>query len=470
MSEVESIHGRQAVGRSARERAKRSEHRAVGNLDRNPVELLQRSSKGRVEALIPLRYGRMSASPFAFFRGSAVLQAHDLSGTPNTGILAPICGDAHLLNFGGFATPERQLIFDLNDFDEVALAPWEWDVKRLAASLAVAAQHMGFSRGVVTDLVMTSVGEYRDRMSQYAECSALELWYERITFDRMVEAALTPEGRLLIRKGMEKAAARTHESVLNKMAVERDGRWVVRDAPPMLFHPTGPNSLLSAHSDWSDSDEWRQKLAKSYHEYLHTLTSDRRELLGKFEIQDIAFKVVGVGSVGTFCLVVLLVDSWGKPLFLQIKEARASIVAQFFHMKGPAHEGQRVVEGQRLLQAASDIFLGWARGPDGRHFYFRQLRDMKVSAEVEQFDANMLQGYARMCGWVLARAHAKASGKAVELAAYMGKGDQFADAIAEYSFAYSKQNEKDYHVFLDACRSGELEARTDEDMSADFRI
>ena len=470
MADLESIEDKRAAGQKARARTKRSEHREVGKVDRDPVELLQRSSQGRVEALVPLRYGRMAVSPFTFFRGSAILQAHDLSGTPNTGIVSSICGDAHLMNFGGFATPERQLIFDLNDFDEVAIGPWEWDVKRLAASFAIAAQHMGLGRAVASDMVMTVVNSYRDRIAQYAESSALELWYERITFERMIETAVTPEGRRLVRKAMEKAAGRTHESVLSKMAVEQDGRWIMRDAPPALFHPTGPNSLLGPHSEWAETDAWKKRLHKAWHGYLDTLAPDRRELLSKFAVQDIAFKVVGVGSVGTSCLVMLLIDSWGKPLFLQIKEARASVVAQYFNAPGPAHEGQRVVVGQRLLQAASDIFLGWMTGPQNRHFYLRQLRDMKVSAAIELFDTTLLEGYARMCGWVLARAHAKASGKAVELASYMGKGDQFAEALVHYSLACSKQNEKDYDAFLHSCRSGKLEARTDEDMAADFRV
>ncbi|KAA1000542.1 DUF2252 domain-containing protein [Paraburkholderia panacisoli] len=470
MAETQTIEERQAAGRQARERVKRSDHRAVGNLDRDPVELLQANSKGRVDALIPLRYGRMAVSPFTFFRGSAILQAHDLSGTPNTGITFPVCGDAHLLNFGGFATPERQLVFDLNDFDEVAPGPWEWDVKRLAASFAIAGAHMGFSRGPIADFVMTAVTEYRDRMNEYAQRSALELWYEVVTLDRMMESALTTEGRRLLQKVKDKAAARTSESALRKMAVQHNGRWVMQDAPPVLFHLSGPNSLLGKHQSWADTEAWKGKLAKVFDEYLTTISSERRELLAQFELQDIAFKVVGVGSVGTFCLVLLMVDGHDKPLFLQVKEARQSVVAQFFDAKTHAHEGQRVVSGQRLLQAASDLFLGWTTGPEGRQFYFRQLRDMKVSADVERFDSPLLKGYARFCGWTLARAHAKAGGKAVEIAAYLGSGEQFAQALTEYAFAYAEQNEKDYRVFIKACRSGEIEARSDEDMAADFRI
>ena len=382
----------------------------------------------------------------------------------------PICGDAHLLNFGGFATPERQLVADLNDFDEVSLGPFEWDLKRLAASLVVAARHMRFSRGTAAELVMTAINEYRDRMAQYAECGALELWYEKITFDRMIESALTPEGRRTIRRGMEKAAGRTHESMLDKMA-ERDGdTWQIRDAPPGLFHVHGANTLFDAGDDWLKVGSWQKLIARLYGDYQKTLSHERRELLDQFTLQDLVFKVVGVGSVGTRCLVLLGVDHHDKPLFLQVKEARRSVVAQYFAAAAPRHEGERVVYGQRLLQAASDIFLGWATGPAGRHFYFRQLRDMKLSASIELFDSSLLQGYARLCGWIVARAHAKASGQAIELSAYMGRNDPFAEALTDYACSYADQVERDYDRFVKACRSGELEARTDDDMAADFRV
>lgn len=470
MASIQTVAQRQEQGRNARQRAPRSQNATIGDVDRDPVQLLRENSAGRVEALVPLRYGRMSVSPFTFFRGSAILQAHDLSGTANTGITFPVCGDAHLMNFGGFATPERQLVFDLNDFDEVACGPWEWDVKRLAASLAIAGENQSVERGTIKDIVSTAIHEYRDRMHQYAECSALELWHEIVTFERMIEAAATVEGRQLINKAMEKAAGRTHESMLGKMAVLQNAHWTIRDAPPALFHPAGPNSLLDKDHNWSDTDEWKGKLASAFDSYLQTISSERRQLIGQFELHDIAFKVVGVGSVGTFCLVMLFVDSHGNPLFLQVKEARRSVIAQYFDGADPAHDGERVVTGQRLLQAASDSFLGWTTGPAGRTFYFRQLRDMKVSAEVERMSNTILKGYARICGWALARAHAKASGKAVEIAAYLGNGERFAQALTQYALAYAEQNRKDYDTFMRACRSGKLEARSDEDMAADFRV
>lgn len=382
---------REAAGRAAREKAKRSSHRMVGDLKRDPLALLKQSSEGRVPNLVPLRYGRMIVSPFTFFRGSAVLQAHDLAQVPNTGMAMQICGDGHLLNFGGFATPERQLVFDLNDFDEVAPGPWEWDLKRLVASFVVAARHMRYSRGVAEDLVMTVVNTYRDRMRQYSEYGALELWYDKITFDRMAESALTPDGRRLIRRGMEKAAGRTHESMLEKLAYRGDdAHWTIRDAPPALFHVHGPNSLYESEDSWLTLGDWRTLIMPTYDAYLKTLAPDRRELLEHFDIQDMVFKVVGVGSVGTRCLVMLLIDHHEKPLFLQIKEARRSVISQYFKSPAFKHEGARVVQGQRLLQAASDLFLGWSTGPSGRHFYFRQLRDMKLSVELDLLDSTLL--------------------------------------------------------------------------------
>lgn len=470
MAEIQSLAERKAAGRRARSHAKRSQHAAIGSTKRDPVELLRANSAGRVEALVPLRYGRMAVSPFTFFRGSAVLQAHDLSGTINSGIVFPICGDAHLMNFGGFATPERQLVFDLNDFDEAATGPWEWDLKRLVASLAIAGQHASAGRPAIREFIATAIHEYAERMREYAAISSLELWHEVLSFDRILASVVTSKGRRLAEKTIAKAETRTHESVLAKMAVQRDGAWTLQDAPPALFHLAGPASLLGPDGDWGNTEAWRGRLAKAFEGYMQTLSSGQRTLLGQYRLHDIAFKVVGVGSVGTFCLVMLFIDGHGKPLFLQVKEARNSVIADYFPAKGEAHQGQRVVVGQRLLQGASDAFLGWTTGPAGRHFYFRQLRDMKVSVEVEGMSNTLLRGYSRFCGWAMARAHAKASGKAVEISAYLGRGGSFAKALSKYALAYADRNEADYTAFIKACRSGKLEARSDEDMAADFRI
>ncbi|WP_158905858.1 DUF2252 domain-containing protein [Burkholderia sp. L27(2015)] len=461
---------RAAEGRAVRTRMSRRDHRYVGKLERDPIDLLQKNSEARVAKLIPLRYGRMLASPFTFFRGSAILQAHDLGQIPNTGMVMPICGDGHLANFGGFATPERQLVFDLNDFDEVALGPWEWDLKRLTASFVVAARHMRLGRATASTLVETVVSSYRDRLWQYAQYSALELWYERITFELMLETAVTPERRAAIRRGMEKAASRTSESLLEKMAELDAQTWIIRDMPPAIFHLHGVNSLLDKEDGWYKLGDWRPLIAEVFPQYVQTLAPERRALLHHFTAEDLVFKVVGVGSVGTRCLVLLMTDELGKPMFLQIKEARPSVISQYFDAARLEHEGERVVRGQRVLQAASDVFLGWATAPSGRHVYFRQLRDMKLSANVEMFDNNLLEGYARLCGWILARAHAKASGKAIEVAAYIGHSDRLIESLTKYAQGYADQVESDYEAFSTACRNGRLEARTDEDFAADYRV
>jgi uncharacterized protein (DUF2252 family) len=455
---------------TGRRQVPRREHAAVGNVDRDPVELLEINSAGRIERLVPLRYGRMIESPFAFYRGSAIIQAHDLAGTPNSGVIIQICGDCHLANFGGFATPERALLLDLNDFDETSPGPWEWDLKRLAASFVVAARHLQHKRGVGEELVRRVVSSYQTRMANYAETSILDIWYDRITFDRLLEELTLPEARKRVQRGMERAASRTGEALLPKLSDRVGGRWLIRDAPPAIFHPGGKNTLISAEDDWTRRSKTRHGVDKAFNEYLSTLAADRRQLLSNFTAQDTAFKVVGVGSVGTRCLIHLMVDRHDKPLFLQIKEATQSVVARYFKSPPIEHEGQRVVEGQRLMQAASDLFLGWTKGPLGRHFYMRQLRDMKLSPQIELMDAPVLGEFAAVCGWVLARAHAKASGRAREINEYIGRGEQMADAMVKYSEAYADQVERDYEVFVAACRSGRLEARTDTDMAADFRV
>ncbi|MGH8780154.1 DUF2252 domain-containing protein [Paraburkholderia sp.] len=464
-----TIAERQAAGRAVREHSKRSSHRSVGDLQRDPLDLLRLASEGRIERLVPLRYGRMAASPFAFFRGSAILQAHDLGQVPHTGLVTPICGDAHLLNFAGFATPERQIVFDLNDFDEAAPGPFEWDLKRLAASLVLAARHMRLSRGAADELVMTAADEYRERIAQYAERGALELWYDRITFDRMIESALAPEHRRAIRRGMEKAAARTHESMLESAAEREGDAWRIRTQSPALFHIGEAGALFDAGDDGRAADNGQKAAERLYADYQKTLAPERRELLGQFALQDSVFKIADDGSVGARCLVLLATDHHDRPLFLQVKEAHRSAVAQSFAAAAPRHEGERVVHAQRLLQAASDLFLGWATGPSGRPFYVRQLNDVKLSAALEQFDSSVLQGYARLCGWALARAHARASGKAIELAAYIGRSDPFPEALTAYACAYADQVERDYERFVNACRRGELDARTDDEVAAALR-
>ncbi|XYI43789.1 DUF2252 domain-containing protein [Cupriavidus necator] len=465
-----TVEARRERGRAARQQVPRGAHEAIGNVDRDPVELLEISSQGRVERLVPLRYGRMIQSPFAFYRGSAILQAHDLAGTADSGLHMQICGDCHLANFGGFATPERALLFDLNDFDETSPGPWEWDLKRLCASFVVAARHLRHKSAVAEDMVREAVGSYQRRMLAYGEMGMLDTWYDRITFERLLEEDTLPEVQKRIRRGMERAADRTHESLLPKLAERIGDRWSILDAPPAIFHVRGEQTLFGPDDDWLAASDADLALDQAYQDYLSTLAADRRRLLGHFTRHDLAFKVAGVGSVGKRCLVQLLVDQHDKPLFLQVKEATRSVVARYFKSAPTAHEGRRVVEGQRLMQAASDLFLGWTKGPFGRHFYLRQLRDMKLSAQIELMDGELLGRYASLCGWVLARAHAKASGLAAEVSGYLGRSDRMAEAMVGYANGYADQVERDYDQFVAACRSGRLEARTDADMAADFRV
>jgi len=467
---VAEVEERRARGKALRQKVQRREHEAIGNVDRDPISLLEENSAGRVPRLIPLRYGRMIASPFTFYRGSAIIQAHDLAGTPNSSLTMQICGDCHLMNFGGFATPERALLFDVNDFDETSPGPWEWDLKRLAASFVVAARHLRHGAAAADNMVYEVVNSYRDRMAEYAEMGVLETWYDRITFERLLESAIDPEVQKRIRRAMERAAARTHEALLPKLTEREEDRWRILDAPPAVFHVRGAQTLFDTDDDWLKVDDPAKVVDHCFGDYKSTLAPDRRRLLEHFALQDIAFKVVGVGSVGTRCLIQLMIDGHGKPLFLQIKEASKSVIARYFKSAAVSHEGRRVVDGQRLMQAASDLFLGWSKGPFGRHFYVRQLRDMKFSADIELMEADLLAVYGRVCGWVLARAHAKAGGLAAEINGYLGTSDRMAESMVVYSNAYADQVERDYELFVKACRSGRLEARTDTDMAADFRV
>ena len=468
MTPSDSLAERRTLGRNARKETPRSAHASIGNTDRDPVNLLRENSQGRVENLIPLRYGRMLASPFTFYRGSAIIQAHDLSATPNSGFHFQICGDCHLMNFGGFATPERALAFDINDFDETAIGPWEWDLKRLAASLCIAVRHLGHGDKLADEVVALVVQSYQHWTDNYSALSPLELWHELITFDRLERITTSDETLERIRSGVERASRRTHETMLPKLASRREGIWQIRDTPPGVFHVHGKTTLFTHDDDWMGLGDWRELMGPIYRHYVKSLGSARRHLLTHFSMQDVAFKVVGVGSVGTRCLILLMVDPHEKPLFIQFKEASTSVISRYFEAPTPKHHGQRVVDGQRLMQGASDPFLGWTMGPCGRFIYGRQLRDMKISATLELFTKETFREYASLCGWVLARAHAKAGGRATEVAAYLGNGDQMTEAMILYSRAYADQVEKDYEVFRDACRNGQLEARTDADMAADF--
>jgi len=470
MAKAPTFEEQRQRGRALRERVPRSAHVDPGKLQRDPVALLEASSAGRIEALVPLRYGRMLASPFAFYRGSAAIQAHDLAKTPRTGITIPICGDCHLMNFGGFATAERTLVFDINDFDESHPGPWEWDVKRLAASIMVASRHLGIKASAADELLFAALEGYGRRMAACAQKGALELWYDKLTFDELLANAIYAEGRAEIERLIKKASQRTHQSLLPKIAEKKGGRWVMADAPPGLFHIHGGRSPIPKDDRWMKIDPVKAISGPFLQQYLATLAPSHHSLLDRFQVQDFAFKTVGVGSVGMRCSVVLLTDLRDQPLFLQIKEAVPSVLAPHVgKTKSPfKHHGQRVVVGQRMMQAAGDPFLGWSTGPLGRHFYLRQLRDMKVAIDLETVSERVFERYGALCCDTLARAHARAGGTAAEISGYLGKGDRFAEAIVRYANAYADQVERDFEAFRKACQGGRLRARTDQDFAADI--
>lgn len=435
-----------AAGQALRARVPRRSHSEWRPpADRpDPVEMLVRTNEGRLAELVPVRHGRMMESPFAYYRGAPAMMAADLSRTPATGITLQICGDAHLLNFGSFATPERNLVFDVNDFDETQPGPWEWDLKRLAASLVIATRTAGLSDADGKTAVLSCSAAYRSEMAVMSELSAFEVWHSRLDAAALLAAAPDRRSRKVVERGVTKARQRTSLQALAKLTTVRGGRRVILDDPPLVSRLT---------------DEQVEQARRSVGAYLATLDADRRVLLDRYEVVDAALKVVGVGSVGTRCFIVLLAGKADlDPLFLQVKEARSSVLAPY---AGPFHEknhGRRVVMGQRIMQAASDTFLGWSR-IDGFNFYVRQLRDMKLSVRLESVQATDLADYGRLCGATLARAHARAGEPAV-LAGYLGSSAVFDQALAAFAVGYADQNERDYARFLGAIRAGRLDAST----------
>jgi uncharacterized protein (DUF2252 family) len=451
---------RAAAGRAARSAARRSAHGdwqpAEGRED--PVAILERQAQTRVEELVPIRYGRMAASPFAFFRGAAAVMAADLAATPDSGLRVQACGDAHLSNFGAYAAPDRRLVFDLNDFDESLPGPWEWDVKRLTASFTIAARESGHKRKQREALVQRCAAAYREAMREYAGMGNLEVWYAR--FD--VEAALEevqeedPSEVGRVRKGVAKARAKDSLRALEKLTETVDGELRFRNEPPLLVPG---KALVGAEA----ADAFTETLVGVLHDYRESLPADRQHLLDGYRFNQIARKVVGVGSVGTRAWVILLIGGDDSdPLFLQAKEAEASVLEPYVGASRYRNHGRRVVEGQRLMQAASDIFLGWcpAVGIDGksRDFYVRQLWDWKRSAEVERLTPRGFEVYAEMCGRTLARAHAR-SGDRVAIASYLGGSDTFDRAIAAFSEAYAEQNLRDHEALLAAIADGRVDSQ-----------
>jgi uncharacterized protein (DUF2252 family) len=481
MTERASLEDRRAAGAAARERTPRSAHSgwepATGRP--SPVALLEAQNAGREPDLVPVRHGRMLASPFAFYRGAARIMAEDLSGTPHAGLNVQLCGDAHLLNFGAFGSPERRLVFDLNDFDETLPGPFEYDVKRMATSFLIAARDNGFTKAAASAATLAAVTAYRTAMRDFAQRRTMDVWYASID-----EAAVTQsvsdfvttraqtatkvkagdkkaaretvrhakQAARQLQRSSAKAHARDSLQALSKLGETVDGRYRIVSQPPTVVPVRDLAPKLSP-------DQLGQLIRDQFRAYRASLRPDMRQLLERFEIVDVARKVVGVGSVGTQCFIVLLAGrDMSDPLFLQVKEATASVLEGHLPKSRYRQHGQRVVQGQWLMQAASDIYLGWTKGVDqSRHFYWRQLRDMKGSAVVEAMTPLGLTMYANGCGWTLARAHAR-SGDPVAIAAYLGQGDAFDRAVLDFATRYADQNERDYAEFAAAVRSGALPA------------
>jgi uncharacterized protein (DUF2252 family) len=454
-------------GKAARDEAPRSSHGkwepAANRPD--PVALLEEQAESRVPELVPIRYGRMLVSPFTFFRGAALIMAADLAGTPRSGVNVQLCGDAHLSNLGVFGSPERKLMFDINDFDETLPGPWEWDVKRLAASLEVAGRDLGFAPADRRASVMACVREYRAQMRAAAEMSTLDAWYDHIDVEQLMDwvRAEVSAKRLGKKEAKEaaqdvaKARTRDHLRVLGKRTDEIDGKLRIVADPPLIVpieDLTGPGTQREA------IDQSMRKLIQSYRRTL----ARHHHPIEEFEYVHAARKVVGVGSVGTQAMILLMVGRDDRDiLFLQAKEAQASVLERFIGVSEHQNHGQRVVVGQRLMQAASDIFLGWLRVKDldgrSRDYYIRQLHDWKGGAEVETFRPEGATLYARLCGATLARAHAR-WGDRIAIASYLGKGDAFDRALADFSAAYADRNDRDYEAFAEAVNSGRITAET----------
>jgi uncharacterized protein (DUF2252 family) len=430
----------------------------------DPIALLEEQGASRVPNLVPVRYGRMMASPFSYYRGAALPMAADLATTPVTGLAVQACGDAHLSNFGVFGSAERRLVFDINDFDETTPGPWEWDVKRLAASLEVAARDNGFPGKKRRAIVAAAVAQYREAMRDFADMTNLEVWYAHADMDLLRQqnpAQLKARQRKAVDKGLAKARTKDSMQAVDKLTHMVDGKPKIIADPPLIVPA---DQLIPDEIDRKNFEGLISDLVAGYR---RTMETDRRYLLEQYEFCDMAHKVVGVGSVGTRCWIVLMIGrDTGDPLFLQVKEAQDSVLCRYVGSSKYSNQGQRVVAGQRLMQASSDIFLGWQRVAIGaennghRDFYVRQLRDWKLSLDIETMVPRGLRIYARLCGWTLARAHAR-SGDRIAIAAYLGGSDAFDQAITQFAVAYADQNAKDHEALLAAVKSGRIMAESD---------
>ena len=441
-------------GEELRTKCPRSSH-AVWKAPKNrvdPLTLLKLSDQGRLPELVPIRHGRMMKSPFTFYRGAALNMAADLAGTPASGPRAQACGDAHLLNFGIYATPERRLVFDVNDLDETLPAPWEWDVKRLSTSFVLACRTNGLSEDDARDAALACVRSYREHMAEFSRMRTLDVWYASLDVENYLPQIKDLEGRKRMRKRLAKARKQSvTEHDFPKLADTASEVVTIKDNPPLIYH-------------WQKlgKDEYVANLRRGFARYRDTLPEERRTLLDRFEIKDTAIKVVGVGSVGTFCGILLLMAAEDDPLFLQIKEANPSVLEAYAGKSIYPNHGERVVRGCLRMQSASDLFLGWTEGKLGRQFYVRQLRDMKTKILVELFGLSEMLLYADVCGFTLARAHAR-SGDPALISGYLGQSDTFDKAIAAFSTAYADQSEQDHAALMKAVRSGDLDVITEPD-------
>lgn len=414
---------------------------------RDVVAILEQSNRDRLQELVPIRYGRMLRSPFTFLRGSAALMAHDLSKGPNIGVTVQACGDCHLLNFGLFATPERNLVFDLNDFDETLPAPWEWDIKRLVVSFAVAARDGGATDARARKIAIACARGYREHLRRFSKMKPLEVWYSRLDAQELLDTAPDAKALKFRQQLFERARERVMESVFPKIAGQVAGQPRIVDQPPVIQHVADPEFMVRVH----------QGMAA----YRQSLSDERRVLLDRYRLVDAALKVVGIGSVGTRCYIMLLFSEENHPLILQFKESCRSVLEPYAGKSQFDNQGQRVVMGQRLMQSSSDIFLGWVRGPGGYDFFVRQLRDMKMSVPLQNISATQLERYAELCALTLARAHAK-SGDAATISGYLGKSEVFDEAVGDFALLYADQTERDHSQLLKAARSGRVNVLHEE--------
>ena len=441
---------RLAAGRAMRTALARSAHAKLATASRDVIDLLDESNRGRLPNLVPIRYGRMLHSPFAFMRGAAAVMAYDLGHAPNSGIHTQLCGDCHLNNFGGYASPERELLYGINDFDETLPGPFEWDLKRLATSFVIAARDQRVPERHCIEAAQAVSRSYRQRMLEYSASSVLDLWYAKVDVNTLVQLSRSPETRRRREKLLRDAARHNSSVALEKLAEVRNGRPRFIDQPPLIYHPEG-------------NEDFHADVKRFWKHYVESLPEERRKLLDHFRLQDVAVKVVGVGSVGTRCAIALLMADDGHPLILQLKEARASVYEPYAGKSRYHNHGLRVIVGQRLMQSQSDIFLGFSHVDKiNADFYVRQLRDMKVALDFEHMSAEEFIEYAEACGWVLARAHAR-SGDPGFIAGYMGKSDTFDRAIGAFAGRYADRNEEDHAALGKAVKDGRVHAEIEED-------